>query len=616
MKQGGFASVFRALVGTWGLMTLRQKLAAIVIAVLSVGASMFELAALSTTVPFVSLLMDPKALDAFPRVVSLLQHVGIAADQTGVIWLGAGVVTALFLAAGFRLATNFAVEFFALRITNSLVRSVMDRTLRAPYGWLKGQNVAALSQRITADAATVGQTIYPGGLELLYSFAILLLGLGVVLANAPPQALLAIAAIAVLSSAVFAAMNPAMVRQASVFRGSVVEANRRAFETFEMHKAIKVAAVELPFIRRYISAFRDANLARLQMTLTNKAVPMLTLLFGQIGLVVVSLALLHSGLSAEALVAQLTFMVVVVARVLPTAAGLSGTINKMIKAVPHYDGLQRLLGELSTFEREAAKQGTAPVLDWQTLALHDIAFRHVGAERDQISGLSLSLRRGGRYGIVGPSGAGKSTLIDLLLRLAVPTEGAMRLDNADIAAYSRADWLSRIGYVAQEIPIVDDTVRRNVAFGVEDARINDSRVWHALAAAGLADEIRSLPAGLDAAMGEAGGRMSGGQRQRLALARALYNDVDLILLDEATSGLDPATEAGVLANLMALPRTVTFVMVTHRLATTSICDEVFVLAAGRLAAQGSYAQLMADPAIAALLLGQNLERSGTLASST
>ena len=613
MKQGGLASVFRALVGTWGLLTLRQKLAAIVIAILSVGASMFELAALSTTVPFVSLLMDPKALVAFPRVVSVLQQVGIAADQTGVTWLGAGVVAALFLAAGFRLATNFAVEFFALRITNSLVRSVMDRTLRAPYGWLKGQNVAALSQRITTDAATVGQTIYPGGLELLYSLAILLLGLGLVLANAPPQALLAIAAIAALSAAVFAALNPAMVRQASVFRASVVEANRLAFETFEMHKAVKVAAAERPFIRRYIRAFQESNLARLQMTLTNKAVPMMTLLFGQIGLIVVSLALLHSGLSAEALVAQLTFMVVVVARVLPTAAGLSGSINKMIKAVPHYDGLRLLLGELSAFEREAAKQGTAPVPDWQILSLHDVGFCHAGAERNQISGLSLSFRRGGRYGIVGPSGAGKSTLIDLLLRLAVPTEGAMRLDGAEIAAYSRADWLSRIGYVGQEILIVDDTVRRNVAFGVEDGRIDDARVWRALADAGLAEEIRSLPAGLDAAMGEAGGRMSGGQRQRLAIARALYNDVGLILLDEATSGLDPATEAGVLANLMALPRNVTLVMVTHRLATTSICDEVCVLAGGRLAAQGSYAQLMADPAIAALLVGQSFEPSGTLA---
>jgi ABC-type bacteriocin/lantibiotic exporter with double-glycine peptidase domain len=577
------ASVFHALAGTWGLLTLRQKFAAVVIAVLSVGASMFELAALSTTVPFVSLLMDPKALDAFPRVASFLRQVGIAADQTGVTWLGAVVVAALFLAAAFRLATNFAVEFFALRITNSLVRSVMDRTLRAPYGWLKGQNVAALSQRITTDAATVGQTIYPGGLELLYSLAILLLGLGVVLANAPPQALLAIAAIAGLSVAVFAAMNPAMARQASVFRDRVVEANRLAFETFEMHKAVKVAAVERTFVLRYIGAFRDLNLARLQMTLTNKAVPMLTLLLGQIGLVVVSLALLHSGMTAEALVAQLTFMVVVVARVLPTAAGLSGSINKMIKAVPHYDGLIRLLGELDGFERAAAEKNKAPVLEWRTLSLHDIVFRHPGAERDQLVGLSLEFQRGGRYGIVGPSGSGKSTLIDILLRLVAPTSGVLRLDGQDISAYARASWLSRIGYVGQEIPIVDDTVRRNVAFGIDDSRIDDARVWRALADAGLADEIRSLPAGLDAAMGQAGGRMSGGQRQRLAIARALYNDVSLILLDEATSGLDPATEASVLRNLLNLPREVTLIMVTHRLGTTALCDKVYVLMEGRLA---------------------------------
>jgi len=603
IQRGSPLAVLRAIIGAWALLSARQRVAAVSIAVLSIVSSLTELAALSTTVPFISVLMDRDGLQRYPLVAGILERIGIGADDAGVTWIGVAVVVALAVATAFRFATAWAVEFFSLRLTNSLVRSVLNRTIRAPYLWLKGQNVAALSQRITADAATVGQTIYPVTLDILYALVTMLLGLAIVLANAPGEALLAILGIALVGVCVISATNPATARQAAAFRDRVVESNRIAFETFSVHKQIKVASAEEPFVRRYVRAFRASNRARLLLTMMNKAVPMLTLLLGQVGLIVVALALVYSNLAREELVAQLTLVVVVVARILPTVSGLSGSMNKLIKAMPHYDGMRRLLAELDDFERVKDAVPGRPVPDWKTLALSHVGFRHAGSGRQQISDLSLEFRRGGRYGIVGPSGAGKSTLVDLVLRLIEPTSGEITLDGTPASAISRSAWLSRIGYVAQEVPIVDDTVRRNVAFSTEEAHINDAAVWRVLEIAGLAADVRAMPGGISARVGEGGGRLSGGQRQRIAIARALYGGADLLVLDEATSGLDPATEASVLANLLSLPNRITLVMVTHRLATTGICDEVFVIADGGVVARGAYASVMADPSVVRILGG-------------
>jgi ABC-type multidrug transport system fused ATPase/permease subunit len=339
------------------------------------------------------------------------------------------------------------------------------------------------------------------------------------------------------------------------------------------------------------------------MILISKAVPSIVLCFGQVGLIVVALAMFSSGASTADLLPQLTLIVVIVARILPATAGLSGSTTKLVKAVPYCEGLRKALAELDALSQTTNEKARPDIAAWQTLALEHVGFRHASADRDQLTDVTIAFGRGRRFGIVGPSGAGKSTLVDLILRLIEPTSGRILVDGKTFADFNRESWMSRIGYVAQEVPIIDDTVRRNVAFGVADRQIDDSRIWRALERAGLSDEVRRLSMGLAAPVGDMGGRMSGGQRQRLAIARALYFEPDILLLDEATSGLDPATEAAVLQNLLGLKEDLTLIMVTHRLPTTAICDEVFVLAEGRLAASGTYAQLLANPEIAALLSG-------------
>jgi len=193
--------------------------------------------------------------------------------------------------------------------------------------------------------------------------------------------------------------------------------------------------------------------------------------------------------------------------------------------------------------------------------------------------------------VVGPSGAGKSTLIDVLLGLLPPTAGRITVDGRDIASALRS-WQRHIGYVPQEPFILDDTVRRNVAFGLPDAEIDDRRVLAALRVAQVADVVASLPRGLDTVLGERGTRLSGGQRQRIAIARALYYEPEVLVFDEATSALDTPTERELIAALDALRGVKTLIVIAHRLTTVRRCDRLAVLRDGRVAAVGPYEDVL------------------------
>jgi ABC-type multidrug transport system fused ATPase/permease subunit len=205
--------------------------------------------------------------------------------------------------------------------------------------------------------------------------------------------------------------------------------------------------------------------------------------------------------------------------------------------------------------------------------------------------ISLTIKRGALVGIIGPSGSGKSTLIDLVLGLLTPLEGTITADGIDIHGHLR-DWQNQIGYVPQSIYLTDDTLRRNVAFGLADEEINEAAVRRAIVAAQLTEFVDEVADGLDAFVGERGVKLSGGQRQRIGIARALYHNPSVLVFDEATSALDIATEDSVMSVIMSLKGSKTMILVAHRLATVQRCDAIFRLEKGRVVASGSPAEVL------------------------
>ena len=208
----------------------------------------------------------------------------------------------------------------------------------------------------------------------------------------------------------------------------------------------------------------------------------------------------------------------------------------------------------------------------------------------------MNIRSGESVGLIGSSGSGKSTLVDVLLGLLTPAAGQVRVDGKNIQPHLRG-WQDQIGYVPQSIYLIDDTLRRNVAFGLPDEQIDDALVSKAINAAQLEKFVASLPEGLETLVGERGVRLSGGQRQRIGIARALYHDPAVLVLDEATSSLDAAAERSVMDAVTRLQGSKTLLIVAHRMTTVEHCDRLYRLEQGRIVAEGTPAEMLQAPRV-------------------
>jgi ATP-binding cassette, subfamily B, bacterial PglK len=228
----------------------------------------------------------------------------------------------------------------------------------------------------------------------------------------------------------------------------------------------------------------------------------------------------------------------------------------------------------------------------QEIELRDITFSYPGVERPTLDHINLRIPRGSSIGFVGQTGSGKSTLINILLGLYEPSEGEIVIDGKPLPKPVPPHWQTRIGYVPQEIFLIDDNLVRNIALGVPDQEVDKERLKRAIASAQLEEVIAKMPAGLETQVGERGVMLSGGQRQRVGLARALYFDPEMLVLDEGTSALDNETEAKFMRAVDSLQGEITIISIAHRLTTVRNCDAIYVLISGKIGEAGTYDGLM------------------------
>ena len=220
------------------------------------------------------------------------------------------------------------------------------------------------------------------------------------------------------------------------------------------------------------------------------------------------------------------------------------------------------------------------------IELKNLIFHYFNAKINALDGVSINIKKGESVGFIGPSGSGKSTLVDVILGLLTPEKGDITVDGQNIQKNLRG-WQNQIGYVPQSIYLTDDTLRRNVAFGLPNNQIDDLAVARAIKASQLDEFVQSIPNKLETYVGERGIRLSGGQRQRIGIARALYHDPAVLVLDEATSSLDSTTERGVMQAISALRGSKTLIIVAHRLSTVEHCDQLYRLDQGKIVEEGT-----------------------------
>ena len=227
-----------------------------------------------------------------------------------------------------------------------------------------------------------------------------------------------------------------------------------------------------------------------------------------------------------------------------------------------------------------------------SIELRDITFAYAGVERPTLQGINLCIGRGQSIGFVGQTGSGKSTLINILLGLFEPTSGEILTDGKPLGKPVPAKWHLKIGYVPQEIFLMDESLLRNIAFGVPENEIDHERIKKVIASAQLQEVIDKMPEGLQTQVGERGVMLSGGQRQRVGLARALYFDPEMLILDEGTSALDNETEAKFMQAVESMQGEITVISIAHRLTTVRACNVIYVLINGKVGEAGTYDELM------------------------
>lgn len=290
-----------------------------------------------------------------------------------------------------------------------------------------------------------------------------------------------------------------------------------------------------------------------------------------------------SGASADNMMEVLSTLAAAAFVLLPCVNRINNQINSIAYFEPFFMGVSdNLQDEIDAVnvDMSFATDEEEKLSVQESIEMRDITYAYPNTEKLIFDHANLTVPVGASVGIVGTTGAGKSTVVDILLGLLEVKTGTVYADGKNVKDNYRK-WLKNIGYIPQMIFMLDDTIRKNVAFGVPEDKIDEERIWEVLREAQLDDFIKSLPDGLETSIGERGIRLSGGQRQRISIARALYNDPEVLILDEATSALDNDTEAAIMDSINRLHGKKTLVIIAHRLQTIEKCDIVYRVENGK-----------------------------------
>ena len=498
------------------------------------------------------------------------------------------VVRALYL-----MWAEWIKESTIARSSNRAADRLFARYLSADYPFHLKRRSSQLIQEVARSTDIAFQLFAGSMVNLLAEIATIGVLVAVLAATAPPQALGAVALVLAV-----AAIPTILTRRVWVRAGE----RQRTLEADQLHvlqqslgavKEVKIAGREAFFEARLRAARRALARAKQHRLLvgTGLRLGIETVLI--VCMLAVVLFVTLRGASSADTVSMLALFAYTGFRIVPSANRI------MLNTGSLREGHAFVQGALADFKvlKAAPPRGQGPesaIEFTRSLACEDVTFAYEGEGQAALSHVNMTLRAGESLGIVGETGSGKSTLVDVLLGLLQPTSGRVLLDGESLAGRERA-WQRLIGYVPQNPYVLDDTVRRNIAFGVPDTAIDEHRLSRAASLAHLDEVVRQLPQGFDTPLGERGTRLSGGQRQRVAIARALYADPAVLVFDEATAALDNQTEREVTSAIAALHGTRTLIVIAHRLSTVQDCDRLIFLQDGRIAATGTYDELLGNP---------------------
>lgn len=576
-------------------------------------AALIEAAGALAVFGLLRLVVDPELVRTAPVVSDLWSLMPSRYQPRAMVALLALAVAAFYV---LRAAFLSWAEWVRMRIVygSSAIAAerLLARYLAADYSFHIKRRSASLIEPLSRTS-DIAFELGAGSAVNVLAEAVTITALAVVVIVSAP--LVTVVAVAVVLGVV---LVPIVLTRRSWER---IGATERALYQQQLHllqqsvgaiKDVKVTGRQPFFEARFRDVRRELGATK-QRRATAAAVARLSVEATLIlSMLVVVFLVMRAAVPSTYIVSVLALFAYTGFRVVPSANRIMLNVGYLREAHPWIRGMDEDMRRLKP-PATRTYEHVPPVLQ-ATLACEDVSFRYEDAPTPALDRISFAITRGQSIGIVGPTGAGKSTLVDLLLGLLAPTSGRVLIDGQPLDGRERA-WQRQIGYVPQDVYLLDDSLSRNIAFGIPESAIDEQRLANAVSQARLDEVVAALPNKLETVIGENGVRLSGGQRQRVAIARALYHDPQVLVFDEATAALDNQTEREVTEAIAYLrqsfghrqdyggqvggPANVhgvrTVIAIAHRLSTVKGCDQLIYLRDGRIAGLGTYDELMRDP---------------------
>lgn len=575
------------------LLTPRERRWFAALMVMAVMQSVLELASIGAIAPFMMVAADPSKIHSVAALAWLYGTFGFDSNTAFLILMAVVALAALIVANAFALLNAWAQARFIEGRTLSLAQRLLSHYLHQPYEFFLGRNSSELSKAVLSEARqVVTEAIAP----MIRLIANILAALAIVAFLVALDPRIAAAAAIVLGGcySLFFVMVRSRLKQLGAEQ---LVANKRRFkqiqEAFGGIKDVKVLNQE----RSMLELFRSpaAEMARIGVRAAIiKQIPKMILtvvLYSGILGTTVFMLIAHDG-DLSVVLPLLAVFALAAFRLIPKLQGIFQTLATLRYSQAVVENVKQEFLRYALPERLPQRQTPLPALR-HSLELRDIEYCYPRAETPALRGISLRIPVNATVGLMGATGGGKTTLGDVIMGLLSPQKGQLLIDGEPLGAGNLPAWMAQIGYVPQHIFLADDSLARNIAFGVPPGKIDMAAVEWAARVANIHDFIaQELPQGYDTVAGDRGIRLSGGQRQRIGIARALYRNPGLLLLDEATSALDGSTESAVMSAIAKLSGSRTIILIAHRLTTLSACSMIHEISAGRIARSGSYAELI------------------------
>jgi ABC-type multidrug transport system fused ATPase/permease subunit len=567
----------------------RGKLVVVVFAMLVMG--VIELVGVGSIGPFISIVSNPDVIHTNIYFNKAYVYFNFSSEKSFIVFAGIAVIAVLAFSNFVLACVNFVINYYSGKRRHSMAMRLFEKYLRQPYIFFSNTNTAELSRNILGDINTFVDRILVTSLNLISS-SIICLSIVILLIIINPLLSLIVSSVIGASYLIIYSIVKKYVNKIGLER-SVQNTLKYKYvnETFGGIKDIKILGKEQVFLNLFSGPSKKFAMNDVKNEIISE-IPkyiMETIAIG--GILCVIIVMVHGGAEMEDYLPVLTIYAFGAYRLLPS-------LQKIFRAVSnikyHFKIIDNLNTDYNTLPDGAPlKSDDAPRLQFdREIKLENIVFSYPNANKDIIKNQSLVIKNNTSIALVGSSGHGKTTFVDIILGLLEAQGGTIRVDDIEINDTNRKNWQKNLGYVPQSIYLTDDTIRNNIAFGIDPKKIDDGAVIQAAKIANIHDfVVGELSEGYNTIIGERGIRLSGGQRQRLGIARAGYHDPSVLILDEATSALDTLTEIAIMDAIKNLSHKKTIIIIAHRITTVKGCDVIYLMEEGIIVDHGHYDDL-------------------------